>query len=81
MKIKIEIDTSPDELRRFFGLPDVEPLHAELLAQLQERMKAGVEGYDPFSLMKPFLPDTLKSLEGFQKAIWGTAGSDRKKDE
>jgi len=27
MKIKIEIDCTPQEARSFFGLPDLEPIH------------------------------------------------------
>ena len=81
MKIKIEVDTSPEELRRFFGLPDVEPLQSELLSQIQEQIKAGVEGYDPFNLMKPFLPDTLKSIESMRKAFFKAPSTQVKKSK
>lgn len=78
MKIKIEINTEPEELRRFFGLPDVGPLQAELLSDIREKMRAGVEGYDPFSLMRPFLPENLKSFEALQKAFFDAAKPSRK---
>ncbi len=73
MKIKVEIDSTPEEMRRFFGMPDVHDLHQDLLSSIREKMKAGTEGYDPFSLLKPFLPDNLRSMEAFQKAFWTAA--------
>ena len=84
MKIKIEIDTTPEDLRRFFGLPDVDELQQEMLESIREKMHEGVEGYDPFTLMRPFLPDNLQSLEALQKAFWShlsTPGSTAEDDK
>jgi len=75
MKIKVEIDTTPEEMRRFFGMPDVQDLQQDLLSSIREKMKAGVEGYDPFSLLKPFLPENLRSMDAMQKAFWTAANS------
>ena len=83
MKLKIEIDTTPEELRRFFGLPDVNELHQEMLEKLREKMQAGMEGYDPVKLLEPFLPNNLKTMESLQNAFWsmasGTTGGSSKK--
>ncbi|MDH3692965.1 MAG: DUF6489 family protein [Gammaproteobacteria bacterium] len=73
MKIKVEIDATPEEMRRFFGMPDVQDLQEDLLGNIREKMKAGVEGYDPFSLLKPFLPENLRSMDAMQKAFWAAA--------
>lgn len=70
MKIKFDIDVTPQELRTFFGLPDVEPLQQEMMARIRDNMLQGVAGFDPMSLMKPFLPANVQSLEGMQKAFW-----------
>ena len=70
MKIKFDIEVTPQELRTFFGLPDVEPLQQRLLAQIEEQMRAGTAGFDPLSLMKPFLPGSLQTFDGMQKAFW-----------
>ena len=70
MKIKLDIEASPQELRTFFGLPDVEPLQNEILEKIRKQMEQGMEGFDPLALMKPFLPENLRSLETFQKEIW-----------
>jgi hypothetical protein len=73
MKVHLEIDATPEELRRFFGLPDVGALQKELIEEIRRNMKAGVEGYDPFRLMAPLLPEHMRSMEAFQKAFWNAS--------
>jgi hypothetical protein len=70
MKIKIDIEATPQELRNFFGLPDLTPLQDEMLEIIRRNMSAGVEGFDPVTLMKPFLPEHLQALSTLQKTIW-----------
>lgn len=55
MKINIEFDLTPAEFRQAMGLPDVEGFQQELMSRIQKQMDAGVDGYDPMSLMEPFL--------------------------
>ncbi|MBB3143272.1 DUF6489 family protein [Halomonas organivorans] len=59
MKINVEFDLTPDEFRRALGLPDVEAFQQELLGRIQKQMESGVEGYDPMSLMQPFLQQPM----------------------
>ncbi len=72
MKIRMEIETTPEELRTFFGLPDVQSLQQEMMDKIRDNMRAGMEGFDPAALMKPFLPAHLQSMEAFQKSFWDT---------
>lgn len=81
MKIRVDIDISPKELREFFGLPDVEPLQQELIERVQENMRAGQEGYDPAVLLKPLLPANLAMLEQMQKAFWSNLTKTKRKDD
>ncbi|PJX13150.1 hypothetical protein CWI66_13925 [Halomonas sp. 141] len=59
MKINVEFDLTPDEFRRSLGLPDVEAFQQSLLDNIQHQMESGVEGYDPMSLMRPFLQQPM----------------------
>lgn len=59
MKIHFDIDATPQELRTFFGLPNIESLQNEMLDTFRKNMAAGVEGFDPATLMKPFFPDAI----------------------
>lgn len=70
MKVNVEVDATPEELRRFLGWPDVQPLHDEMLRTIRERMQAGTEGYDPATLMQSFMPSQFQNMEGIQRAFW-----------
>lgn len=59
MKINVEFDLTPDEFRQSLGLPDVEAFQKNLLENIQRQMESGVEGYDPMSLMQPFLQQPM----------------------
>lgn len=54
MKIRLEFDISPHEARQVLGLPDVDQLQREVIEAIRERMVAGVEGFDPLSLLRSF---------------------------
>lgn len=70
MKISIDIDAKPQELREFFGLPDIEPLQQELLEQIREKMLGGAAGFDPATLLKPYFSEQLRSAAHWQQAMW-----------
>jgi hypothetical protein len=70
MKVKIDIDCTPEEARTFFGLPDLGPLQQEMLAIMQERMKSTMEAMDPEAIMKAWMPGG---------AFWSGMGDTRKK--
>jgi hypothetical protein len=71
MKIRLEFDISATELRRVLGLPDVEQLQKEVIDAIRERMVAGVEGFDPLSLLRSFvgLAQTFPGVETLQKLL------------
>jgi len=67
MKIKLDIDCTPEELRSFFGLPDVRPMQEELLKNVQERLSANLKTLDPETMLKTWLPTGLKGFEQLQE--------------
>jgi Family of unknown function (DUF6489) len=67
MKIKFDIDCTPEELRSFFGLPDVGPMQKELLKEVEERMRASLKALDPETMLKTWLPAGLKGFEQLQE--------------
>jgi Family of unknown function (DUF6489) len=67
MKISLDIDCTPDELRGFFGLPDVKPMQDQLLKEVEERMRAGLKALDPETMLKTWLPAGLKGFEQLQE--------------
>ncbi len=70
MKITVVFDVSPEELRAFFGLPDVRPLQEDMMAKVREGILSGTGGIDPINLMRPFLAPNVQAMEGLQRAFW-----------
>ena len=67
MKINLEIDCTPEEVRTFFGLPEVQPLQEALLKEVQERMTANIKAMDAKAMIETWLPATLKGFEQLQQ--------------
>jgi len=79
MKIKLDLDCTPEELRSFFGLPDVRSMQEQLLREVQERMSAGLKSLDPETMLKMWLPAGLKGFEQLQEMFFRQAGGSGKK--
>lgn len=74
MKIRIDIDCTPEEARQFIGLPDVRPMQDAVMAQLQEQLEANLKAMDPESLMTTWLPATVQGWDQLQKLFWAQMG-------
>ncbi|MBP7983587.1 MAG: hypothetical protein KAY97_01880, partial [Chromatiaceae bacterium] len=59
MNFKIDIDMTPEEMRKLFGLPDVEAFQRQILDDIRQRMVEGVEGYDPLKLFQPYVAGSM----------------------
>jgi Family of unknown function (DUF6489) len=69
VKIKLDIDCTADEARRFLGLPDVQPMQEELLKQVQERISANIKAMDAKAMIDAWLPAAVRGFEQFQQWI------------
>ncbi len=70
MKITIDIDCTPQEVRAFLGLPHIEPMQDALIARMQERLAKSIEAMDPDALMKLWLPAGIQGLAEIQERFW-----------
>jgi hypothetical protein len=72
MKVTIEIDATPQEMRTMLGLPDIEPMQQEIIEKIREKTLAAIDTNDPTQLMKLFMPtnDQFKSLDSLQSSFW-----------
>ena len=70
MKFTVTIDATPEEMRTFFGWPEVAPVQQEMLERIREQLNAGEGGFDPMTLMQPYLAPNMRNMEAFQKAFW-----------
>ena len=70
MKINVEIDCSPEEARRFLGLPDVSDANAAMVEAMTARMTDAIATMQPDELMTQWVSGGLKGMEDMQKAFW-----------
>jgi hypothetical protein len=75
MKVSLEFEVSAKEIRQILGLPDVEQLQREVIDAIRERMVAGVEGFDPLSLMRSFftVAQSFPGVDSLQKLLRAAA--------
>ncbi len=55
MKVNINIECTPEEARAFFGLPDVTPLNAQLVEEMQKRLTGNMDAMEPEALMRSWM--------------------------
>lgn len=79
MKISLDIDCTPEELRAFFGLPDVKPMQEQLLKEIEERMRANLNALDPEAMLKSWLPAGLQGFEKLQEMFLNRVAGGGKK--
>ena len=72
MKVTIEIDATPQEMRTLMGLPDIEPMQKEIMEKIRDKTLEGIDSNDPAALMSLFMPtaDQFKNMEALQSSFW-----------
>lgn len=90
MKLKFDIDCTPEEARAFFGLPDVAPMQERLMKEVEDKMQENLKSMDPSEIVQTWLPATVQGWGDMQKMFWdqmgmpaaaasSSAGDDKKK--
>ncbi len=74
MKIKFDIECSPEEARQFIGLPDVAPMQQKLMAEIEAKMLENIRSLDPEAMVKTWLPVTVQGWGEMQKMFWSQMG-------
>jgi len=69
MKMTIEVDCSPEEARRFLGLPDVSALNEHLVEEMKRRIDANMSMISPDEMMKNWMSFGAGAQEQFRKLM------------
>lgn len=69
MKMTIEVDCTPEEARRFMGLPDVSALNEHLVNEMKGRIDANMSMISPDELMKNWMAFGTGAQEQFRKLM------------
>ncbi len=70
MKFNIEVDATPEEVRRLIGLPDLTEVHEAYLSQVKDVMKKGISPDMVEGMVRNWVPmggagvDMMKDLLG-----------------
>ena len=76
MKVNVEVDCTPEEARRFMGLPDLTPVHDAYINQMLDAVKNGGIPRDAFeNMMKGFAPMGEAGIRVWQQMIDQVTGS------
>ena len=83
MKFKVDIECTPEEARRFLGLPNVAVMQDEMMQEVQARMQEQIRTLDPETFVKTWMPSFTGApaeaggMQGFAdmtKSFWGQMG-------
>jgi hypothetical protein len=81
MKVKIELECTPQEARTFLGLPDVEALNAAVTEEIRRRMESNMTALQPEEMMKNWTTFGLAAQEQFRNLMTGAAGAANSTDK
>jgi len=69
MKIKVEVECTPDEARQFLGLPDVKPFQTIAMTQLEKQLAEATSFLSPEALVKTWLSFVPQSPEQIRDMV------------
>jgi len=76
MKFTVNVECSPEEARRFIGLPDVTPLNERLVEEMTSRMEKNMALMSPETMMSSWMAVGTQAQDAFLKLMTsGTAAA------
>jgi hypothetical protein len=75
MKLSVEIDCTPEEARRFLGLPDLSPLNEHIVAEMRKHVDANMALLSPDEFVKNWLAYGAGAQEQFRKMMEAGIGA------
>lgn len=81
MKVNLELDMTPEEMRRLFGLPDVAPVNDMLVDKLREQMEKGLDGTLLRNMLQSMVKGGTQGLEAYQSLLMSLFRMGRRDDD
>ncbi|USI74298.1 DUF6489 family protein [Sphingomonas morindae] len=78
MKISVDVDCTPEEARRFMGLPDMSSVHEAYLSRMRQAIEQGLTPDTVQAMMQAWAPmgeAGLNLWRGLFEQIGGGGGS------
>ncbi|HEX8571976.1 MAG TPA: DUF6489 family protein [Allosphingosinicella sp.] len=74
MKINVEVDCTPEEARRFLGLPDLTPVHDAYVQRMTKVASEGLTAESAAEMMKGWGPMNEAGLAMWRSMLEGMGG-------
>ncbi len=69
MKFNVNVECTPEEARRFIGLPDVTPLNERLVEEMTKRMESNLALMSPDTMMQSWMSVGAQAQDAFMKLM------------
>jgi hypothetical protein len=69
MKFTVNVECSPEEARRFMGLPDVTPINEALVSEMSKRMEKNLALMSGESMMSSWMSVGTQAQDAFVKLM------------
>jgi len=73
MKMTMNVECTPEEARRFVGLPDVTPLNEMLVREMTSRAEENMKLMSPEVMMKSWMSFGGQAQDSFMKLMTAAA--------
>ncbi|MGQ0590304.1 MAG: DUF6489 family protein [Sphingosinicella sp.] len=77
MKISVDVDCTPEEARRFMGLPDLTPVHDAYVEKMQKAVTEGVSPEMFGEMMKAWGPMNEAGMNMWRQMVDQMGGKAR----
>ncbi len=74
MKVTVDFDCTPEEARRFMGLPDLTPVHAAYVDRMTKAVSEGLTADAVGDMMKSWGPMSEAGLSMWRAMLEGMSG-------
>lgn len=77
MKVTVDIDCTPEEARRFMGLPDMSPIHDVYLDKMRQALTEGVTPDMLETMFKSWAPMSEMSMNAWRQMFDQMTGTSK----
>jgi hypothetical protein len=74
MKISVDVDCTPEEARRFLGLPDLAPVHQAYVERMTKAANEGLTAESAAEMMKSWGPMSEAGMTMWRSMLEGMSG-------
>jgi len=71
MKVSVDFDLTPEEMRRLFGLPDLTPIQNLVIERITAQVEKGLDQGIVTTLTRAMITGGMQSWEAYQKLLSG----------